>query len=182
MALDKTFRKFETFDLKEGDEYIPSTADNNYNNPEEWNEEFLVGYHTGAANTLSGKQEFKVRMQDARGIYYGTTAYWTEHPCVPKEGDIYIYTDATVIGADGETITTPQMKIGTGNAWLAQLRFLCQPVAERLNQHIEDNGRHLMPNEREWWNNKINIDPDNAVEDEALLFNRLNLLPNDTNP
>ncbi len=175
MPNDKTFRKFETFDLKEGEQYIPSTADNNYNNPVEGNEEFIVGYHTGAANTLSGKQEFKTRLSDVKGIHYGTTAYWAENPCLTKEGDIYVYTDAVVTGPDGETIVTPQIKIGTG-AWLSNLRFIAQPVAERLDQHISDTAAHIQPGEREEWNNKINIDPNNAVQDEALQIVRHNIL------
>jgi len=172
MGLDKDFRKFETFDLKEGEEYIPSTSDNNYNNPETGNEDFLVGYHTGDQDTLSGKNEFKIRLQDARGIYYGTTEYWAENPRIPKEGDIYIYTDAVVTDKDGNEITMPQMKIGTGNAYLANLRFVGQAIMQKLDQHIADTGVHLQPGEREYWNSKIDIDPDNAVEDETLLITR----------
>lgn len=173
MGLDKDFRKFETFDLKEGEEYIPSTSDNNYNNPETGNEDFLVGYHTGDQDTLSGKNEFKIRLQEARGIYYGTTEYWTEHPCIPKEGDIYIYTDAKAISEDGDEITVQRIKIGTGNAWLANLRFVGQHVVDKLDLHINDNTRHVTPNEREKWNLKLNIDPEHPVdEDGTLIFTR----------
>lgn len=172
---DLKFRKFETFDLKQGDTYIPSTEQNNYNNTAGEKEDFLVGYHTGTTNTVSGKNEFKILLQDARGIYYGTTEYWSKNPCVPKQGDIYIYVDAVITGPNGEQITTPQVKVGTGNAWLDNLRFITQPTAELLQQHMADNERHVNPGEREYWNNKINIDPDNAVENETLLINRKNL-------
>lgn len=172
---NKTFRKFETFDLKEGDQFIPSTEDNNYNNSETENEEFLVGYRTGATNTLSGKNEFKVRMQDARGVYYNTTAYWEEHNQITKEGDVYVYSDATAIDSNGNEFVTPRIKIGTG-AWLGNLQFVGQATMERLGQHIADNERHVNPGEREEWNNKINIDPDNAVEDETLQIVRHNIL------
>jgi len=171
---DIKFRKFEDFDLKTDDGYEYSTPENNYNHDPEGNpEEFLVGYRTGVDNALFGRREFKVRMDKARGIYYNTTEYWAANPCIPKEGDIYIYTDAKVIGADGLEITTPQMKIGTGNAWLANLRFVNQHIAESLQQHIEDDNRHLNPGEREFWNNKLNVDPDYPVDEEGtLLLNR----------
>lgn len=169
---DFNFRKFETFDLKEGEEFIQSVEDNNYNHDKSEAEEFLVGYRTGAKNTLTGKREFKMRLLEARGIYYNTTDYWSRHNCVPKAGDIYIYSDAIVTDKNGNIIRTPQMKIGTGNAYLTELRFVSQDVSNELKQHINDNNRHLNPGEREFWNNKINIDPDNAVADEVLLLNR----------
>lgn len=37
-----------------------------------------------------------------------------------------------------------------------------------LQEHIADNNRHLRPGEREFWNNKINVD----IEEELLEFNR----------
>lgn len=174
MADITKFRKFEDFDLKTDEGYEYSTPENDYNHDPEGNpEEFLVGYRTGVENTLFGRREFKVKMDKVRGIYYNTTEYWTANPCIPKEGDIYIYTDAKVIDADGLEITTPQMKIGTGNAWLANLRFVDQHIVDSLNLHINDQTRHITNNEREKWGKKLNIDPDHPVDaDGTLIFTR----------
>ena len=169
---DITFRKFDSFDLKDGDEYKYSDANNNFNEKDGEKEEFLVGYRTGVDDALFSKREFKVSLLNARGIYYNTSEYWSKNNVIPKEGEIYIYADAKVVDDNGNTVTTPQMKIGTGNAWLSDLRFVNQDIADKLNQHIYDDERHIQPKEREFWNNKLNVDPDNPIAEETLLLNR----------
>lgn len=175
MPINKEFRKFETFDLKEGEKYTPSTSDNNYNNPDTGTENFLVGYHTGDKNTLSGRNEFKIRLQDVRGIYYGSTAYWNDRATyVPMKGEVFVYTDGETYENDGKTVLVPLMKIGTGEEYLGQLPFVGKPTRDLLAAHIADEERHVKPGEREKWNRKLNIDPERSVHysNETIYFNR----------
>jgi len=104
-----------------------------------------------------------------------TTAYWNAHPTIiPKKGEIYIYEDAQVTDANGNTVTVPMMKIGTGNEYLGQLPFVGQQTAERLEAHIADNDRHINAGERDRWNSKLNADPDPNVHysNETIFFTR----------
>ena len=113
--------------------------------------------------------------QDQTRQHINTTAYWNAHPTIiPKKGEIYIYSDATVTGADGQPVATPRIKIGTGNEYLVQLPFAGQPTVERLEAHIADNDRHVNDGERDRWNSKLNIDPDPNVHcvNGTLIFNR----------
>jgi hypothetical protein len=107
--------------------------------------------------------------------FCNTTAYWEARPTIiPKKGDFYIYEDAQVTDKDGNTVTTARMKIGTGNEYLGQLKFIDQHTQERLEAHIADNDRHVNGGERERWNSKLNIDPNPGVHynNETLIFNR----------
>lgn len=57
--------------------------------------------------------------------YVNTTAYWNAHATViPKEGDIYIYSDGASYEKDGDTVTVPRMKVGDGVRPLSQLPFV----------------------------------------------------------
>ena len=154
---DLELRKFESFDLKKDNEYIHSVEKNNYNDNPDETEDYLVGYRTGAKESLSQKREFKIRLEDARGVHYNTTEYWVKNNQIAKAGDIYIYSDALVTDSSGNTFVSPQIKIGTGNAWLSDLRFINQDATRQLGQHIRDNNRHINAGERESWNNKLNV-------------------------
>lgn len=104
--------------------------------------------------------------------YSNTTAYWDAHATIiPKKDDIYIYEDVQVTDKDGNTVTTPMIKIGTGREYLGNLPFVGQYTMERLESHIADNGRHVNPGERDRWNNKLNIN-DFAIDDDTIIFNR----------
>lgn len=80
-------------------------------------------------------------------VEYNTTAAWDAQPMYQSElGAIYIYTDKYT-DEDGDTI--PGFKIGTGGL-LINIPF----TDALLQEHLNDNIRHITQEEREFWNNK----------------------------
>lgn len=110
---------------------------------------------------------------NATTIRYNTTHYWD---ClvgyIPGPGEIIIYSDYREVEIDGRTVTLPGIKIGSGNAYVQDLAFLDMGQTEILLSHIRDNVRHITDEERAYWNNKLNVDDNNEVVGEALIFNR----------
>lgn len=121
-------------------------------------------------------------------IEHGTTEYWREHcDYVPDAGKMVIYDDA--FNYDG--FICPGLKIGNGNAYIGDLPFLIDEKAQAiymndfyrrleqientLDEHINDSIRHITQEEREKWNNKINIKEgtEQTIENETLVFTRL---------
>lgn len=106
-----------------------------------------------------------------------TTAEWeAEGNPVTVKNKIYVYTDGfTYDEVDPETgeiikVYVPKLKIGDGNAYLNDMRFVGDDVMYYLLKHIEDATRHITQQERERWNNKLNYELN--PEDEVLIFNR----------
>ena len=96
-----------------------------------------------------------------------TTDYWTTNiDYVPSAGEIIVYSDKTVI--DG--VTYPGVKIGDGKAYCVDLPFLNEDannmIIEMLNNHINDTSAHVVPGERETWNNKVSC----SIQGERLIF------------
>lgn len=121
--------------------------------------------------TMSAEDKRKL---DSMGIHYNSTHYWN---CaigyIPKAGEIIIYSDYKVISVEGQTKYVPGIKIGTGNAYVQDLAFILgNEDAELLLEHIADNVRHITDEERAYWNNKLNVDDIQEVEEETLIFNR----------
>ena len=73
---------------------------------------------------------------------------------------------------DGKTILIPGVKIGSGNAYVQDLAFVGDDVADTLLQHINNAAIHVTLADKEYWNNKLNVDDDAEVVDGALVFNR----------
>ena len=76
-----------------------------------------------------------------------------------------------------KTVNIPNIKIGTGNAYVQDLAFVDEKTREILMNHINDNDIHVTLQEKLFWNNKVNIDDAYAqihqeLEDETLIFNR----------
>lgn len=116
-----------------------------------------------------------LRPDQLRQPKMNTTAYWDARATyVPKKGEIIVYSDGETYERDGQTVTVPLMKIGTGNEYLGQLPFVGQPTRDALAAHIADNERHVNEGEREKWNSKLNIDPNPSIHynNETLFFNR----------
>lgn len=108
---------------------------------------------------------------DSGDISIGTCDYWASMPLYfPRKGEIVVYTDFYKEIKKGEEITIPNIKIGTGNAYLADLAFIDQYVLDQLKNHIEDMERHITDEERMRWDNKINITQ--SVQGETLVFDR----------
>lgn len=106
-----------------------------------------------------------------RAIKYGSTAYWREQiGFIPAAGEIVIYSDYFVYNDGDRPVVVPGIKVGSGNAFLADLSFIDQKVAFDLLQHIADTDKHVTEEDRKRWNNKLNIEDE--VEDENLVFNR----------
>lgn len=95
-----------------------------------------------------------------------SVAGWTENPTyVPRAGEIVLYTD---YAHDDEGNPIPAIKVGDGNAYVADLPFVGDDVRLNLLEHINDTVSHVTDAERAFWNNKLNYD----VEGEELFFNR----------
>ena len=81
----------------------------------------------------------------------------------------------------GETVTKtvniPNVKIGTGNAYVQDLAFVDENTRQLILDHINNQDVHTTLAEKLFWNNKVNIDDvvdqmDQELEDETLIFNR----------
>ena len=103
-------------------------------------------------------------------IRFDTTAGWRENlTFVPANGEIIIYTDrATVNGAN-----VPGIKIGDGTTYGIDLPFVGDDIAANimsiLQAHVSNTDVHVTPQEKQFWNNKINC----GIQDEVLVINRL---------
>lgn len=145
-------------------------------------------YYNGAqinANTLSanniytfiydGQHWVIVGDITAKNIMIGTSAEWAAHNnYIAPRGTICIYTDhGTYTDANENEITVPGIKISDGKAYLSDQPFIGDDVAaairSELNDHINDNIRHITSAERTFWNNKLNCD----IVGEELQLNRL---------
>lgn len=110
-----------------------------------------------------------------------TTANWNNaRGFIPFAGEIIIYTDYSsyTVTEEGQTVTkyVPNIKIGTGNAYVQDLPFVDKDLRDRLMAHINDYDIHVSLGEKAFWNNKLNYDDTLEVNDElvneTLVLNR----------
>ena len=115
-----------------------------------------------------------------------TTANWDKAGgFIPLAGEIIIYTDyetkTYTVEEYGETVTKtvniPNVKIGTGNAYVQDLAFVDEDTRQLILDHINNQNVHTTLAEKLFWNNKVNIDDAYAqiheeLENETLIFNR----------
>lgn len=115
-----------------------------------------------------------------------TTEHWNNaRGFIPREGEVIIYTDyetkTYTVEEYGETVTKtiriPNIKIGTGNAYVQDLPFVDEKTRDILMEHINNHDIHVTLQDKLFWNNKVNIDDAYAqihgeLEDETLIFNR----------
>ena len=106
----------------------------------------------------NGDVYVKIRVEIKTQVHFDKLNIYYNVPITPFEAAL------------GEEITIPNIKIGTGNAYLADLAFIDQYVLDQLKNHIEDMERHITDEERMRWNNKINITQ--SVQGETLVFDR----------
>ena len=116
-----------------------------------------------------------------------TTAHWDAAVgFIPLAGEVIVYEDydtrTYTVEQNGETITEtvliPNMKIGTGNAYVQDLAFVDESVRNLLLAHINNQEIHVALGDRIFWNNKINVDDaqeqiSGELVDETLVLNRL---------
>ena len=104
---------------------------------------------------------------------------------IPKAGEIIIYDDYDIrtytIEENGETVEKatliPNMKIGTGNAYVQDLPFVDDRTRDILLNHIRNLDIHVTLEDKEFWDNKVNIEDayaqvNHCLEDETLVFTR----------
>lgn len=115
-----------------------------------------------------------------------TTENWNNaRGFIPMAGEVIVYTDYEVktyeVEEYGEKVTKtveiPNIKVGTGNAYVQDLAFVDEKTRDILMAHIQDHDMHVTLQEKVFWNNKINIDDAYAqvhheLEGETLVFNR----------
>lgn len=100
-----------------------------------------------------------------KNILINTTSGWQTHynQSYPN-GTILIYSDrgtiTETVNNTEVTKTVPGIKIGDGSTPIIDLPFVgddvIAAVRSELNDHINDNVRHITAAERAFWNNKIN--------------------------
>ena len=104
---------------------------------------------------------------------------------IPLAGEVIVYTDYETKTYQteeyGETVTNtvqiPNIKIGTGNAYVQDLAFVDEKTRDILMAHIQDYDIHVTLQEKVFWNNKINVDDaaeqvSGELADETLILNR----------
>ena len=115
-----------------------------------------------------------------------TTANWNAAiGFIPLAGEVIVYDDyetkTYTVEEYGETVTKtvniPNIKVGTGNAYVQDLAFVDQRTREILLDHMRDQEVHTTLAEKVFWNNKINVDDaeeqvTGELEDETLILNR----------
>ena len=104
---------------------------------------------------------------------------------IPLQGEVIVYTDYETKTYDVEeygitvtkTVDIPNIKIGTGNAYVQDLAFVDENTRNILLEHIHNNDIHTTLQEKVFWNNKINVDDaeeqiTGELENETLILNR----------
>ena len=115
-----------------------------------------------------------------------TTENWNNaRGFIPMPGEVIVYTDYETktyeVEEYGEKVTKtvqiPNIKVGTGNAYVQDLAFVDEKTRDILMAHIQDHDIHVTLQEKVFWNNKINVDDaaeqvSGELEDETLILNR----------
>lgn len=92
---------------------------------------------------------------------------------ISKKGQIYIYIKDE---NNNDNVFPVDIKIGDGKAYIVDLPFILNPIQEikiLLEEHINDSNIHTSIEQKQFWNNKLNvIDEPNQVFKNILIFNR----------
>lgn len=117
---------------------------------------------------------------------HDTTANWNAAiGFIPLPGEVIIYDDYEVKTWEeeeyGEIVTKtaniPNIKIGTGNAYVQDLAFVDEKTRKLILDHINNQEVHTTLAEKLFWNNKLNMDDSEDIihgelSDETLILNR----------
>ena len=120
--------------------------------------------------TLTGD----ITSTDLRIISENTTAGWEQnYNYIPKRGEIIIYTDHDrYVDDKGNTIVSPDIKIGDGQVPVIDLPFVNEAFKSRITQalesHIFNTEIHVSEQDRTRWDNKLNY----TTDGEMLILNR----------
>lgn len=118
-------------------------------------------------STVNGRIKFK----------RDTTANWNAaRGMIPLEGEIIVYNDYKQITKEidgiNQTIQIPGIKIGDGMAYVQDLPFVDQELRDKIMDHINNPDIHVSLREKLFWNNKLNVNDNSEVVNDALIFNR----------
>ena len=124
----------------------------------------IVNISSGEIHVMREKQNVVIS-----SIFVDTTENWNRRiTFIPTYGSVIIYSDRNVI--DG--VNYPGVKIADGTTYAVDLPFAGDDIANQiyasLNEHISDTNLHVTPEDRAFWNNKLNC----IVEDGNLILNR----------
>ena len=110
-------------------------------------------------------------------IYYSKRkAQWDlDKNFISQKNILYIYSDYKILDKDGEQIFIPGLKIGDGTTYLIDLPFINNTtdgdeIEQKILNHINNNIIHISAEERDFWNNKLNLLLQS--ESQTLIFNR----------
>lgn len=124
---------------------------------------------------------------DARiKLKHDTTENWNNaRGFIPMAGEVIVYDDyetkTYTVEEYGEQVTKtaliPNIKIGTGNAYVQDLAFVDEGTRNLLLEHIRNEEIHTTLQEKLFWNNKLNVDDaeeqiTGELEEETLILNR----------
>lgn len=119
------------------------------------------GFDMTSENVQDAIDELSIRGK----LYQDTTANWNaQRELIAQKDCIYVYLDYSTVG----DVEFPAVKIGDGTSYLIDMPFV-NADAQVLNNHINDNVRHITQNERECWNNKIRCFV-SAIDSEKIVF------------
>ena len=119
-------------------------------------------------------------------LKHDTTANWNNaRGFIPMAGEVIIYDDwqtkTYTVEEYGQQVTKtvqiPNIKIGTGNAYVQDLAFTDEGTRDMLLEHIHNQELHTTLQEKLFWNNKINVDDaeeqiTGELENETLVLSR----------
>lgn len=119
-------------------------------------------------------------------LKHDTTANWNNaRGFIPMAGEVIVYDDwqtkTYTVEEYGQQVTKtvqiPNIKIGTGNAYVQDLAFTDEGTRDMLLEHIHNQELHTTLQEKLFWNNKINVDDaeeqtTGELVDETLILNR----------
>ena len=108
-------------------------------------------------------------------VYYSKKkSEWDADRDIIAEKDVlYIYSDYKTIQKDGKQLLVPGLKIGDGVSYLIDIPFVNNINSEfedLLLDHINNKVIHVSAYDREFWDNKLNLDLE--LQDENLILNR----------
>ena len=100
-------------------------------------------------------------------VFYDTTENWNSKiDFIPKKGVLIVYSDYQHL----DDCDVPNIKIGDGLAYLADLPFVSDDLRELLTNHIINTTMHVTAAERDFWNNKITCDVKLISDDDYRIF------------
>ncbi len=117
------------------------------------------------------KHDFNNRM-----VYYSKkkNEWDADRDMIAEKDALYIYSDYKTIQKDGQQILIPGLKIGDGVSYLIDIPFVNDnsEFEDLLLDHINNRIIHVSLNDRDFWNNKLNLVDLVDLQDENLILNR----------